>query len=303
MRAGGAPCRRRRVPARARLVGGVAERGRRRSGDRAQVPLVGVSLVLDHPRPTGRQAGWPWRYRPSSPGSPLSAPARSQLAPRALRCALLRSVDRGSKRWRSRWSPTVAQRRRSSRHLRARGAARRSARRARRPDPVGRLHRPREPVGPLGAAAIALGLAGRLWRDGVSLAPDGTIVGCTGFRPRFTRAGTPFRALYEAHSTDLEHLAEAERLAAAITRDRRLPRRSRVHPPPSVCGLGAVRARARAGRPGDRRRLPRRRRCTTAGLRSQPQPPAALEMALGVAGEDARVGVLLAPPYPPLVVG
>jgi hypothetical protein len=30
---------------------------------------------------------------------------------------------------------------------------------------------------------------------------------------------------------------------------------------------------------------------------------AAIEMALGTAGADARVGVLLAPPYPPLVVG
>jgi hypothetical protein len=29
----------------------------------------------------------------------------------------------------------------------------------------------------------------------------------------------------------------------------------------------------------------------------------AIDMALGVAGEGARIGVLLAPPYPPLVVG
>ena len=32
-------------------------------------------------------------------------------------------------------------------------------------------------------------------------------------------------------------------------------------------------------------------------------PQAALEMAAGVAGEGGRLGVLLAPPYPPLVVG
>ena len=32
-------------------------------------------------------------------------------------------------------------------------------------------------------------------------------------------------------------------------------------------------------------------------------PQAALEMAAGVAGEGGRLGVLLAPPYPPIVVG
>jgi hypothetical protein len=30
-------------------------------------------------------------------------------------------------------------------------------------------------------------------------------------------------------------------------------------------------------------------------------PQAALELALGVAGDDSRLGVLLAPPYPPVV--
>jgi lactate racemase-like protein len=272
-----------------------------------RVPLVGVSLVLDHPRPSGRQTGWPWD------AAVVARIARSphrrvhNWLPGALRRALLRSVDRrldavavlaGS--------PSVA-------HAEAliRGTSVRAARLDAPldalvvPIPWEGLHRPREPTGPLAAATIALGLACRLWRDRPPLKPDGTIVLLHGFRPRFTRAGSPFRVLYEAlREPATEHLAEAERLASSDARAIGAYRAGRAPHPllPFADWESCAPAVAQAGRVivggcrdgGAARRL---------GFVPSHSPQAALDMALGVAGEGARVGVLLAPPYPPLVVG
>jgi lactate racemase-like protein len=272
-----------------------------------RVPLVGVSLVLDHPRPSGRHAGWPWD------AAVVEKLARSphrrvhNWLPGALRRALLRAVDRRLEAVAVlAGSPSVA-------HAEAllRGT---SVRAAHLDAPVDALvvpipwegvHRPREAVGPLGAAAIALGLAGRLWRERSPLASDGTIVLLHGFRPRFTRTGAPFRVLYEAlRDTEPGHLGEVESLAARDQRAIGAYRAGRAPHPllPFADWSSCAPMLAQAGRVivgGCRDGAAARR----LGFIPSHSPQAALEMALGVAGDGARVGVLLAPPYPPLVVG
>ena len=271
-----------------------------------RVPLIGVSIVLDHPRLTGRYEGWPWKR------DTVARIARSPLRrahnvlPGGARHALLRSLDRrvdavavlaGP--------PSVA-------HAEAllRGTSVRAAQLDAPldtivvPVPWHGAHRAREQLGPLAATHLVLGLALRLWRELPPLAHGGTVVLLHGFRPTFARvSGDPYRMLFEAlRNSDADDLAETESLAArdpgalAAYRAGRAP-----HPLLPFAEWSACRpVRHASGRVivGGCRDAAAARRL---GFIPSHSPQAALEMAVGVAGEGGRLGVLLAPPYPPLV--
>ena len=274
-----------------------------------RVPLVGVSLVLDLPRLTGRYRGYP-----EDPEA-TERVARSRL--RALQARLPGPLRRAALERQARrigttaafaGTPSVA-------HAEAllRGAALRGTQLA---EPVDALvvgvpwigpHAPHEAVNPLTAAANALGLALRLRRDAFPITPGGTLVLLHSFRRSFTHgAQTPyasaFRALRAAHSD--EELDAAELAAASDERALADYRAGNACHPllPYADWAGCQPALARLGR------------VIVAGCRDAGAARAlgfvpshgigsALEMAHGVSGGRARVGILLAPPYPALLVG
>ena len=272
------------------------------------VPLIGVSLVLDHPRPVGRYRGWPWEEQT------VTRLARSRLrrlhnaSPSALRHWTLRGLDRRLDVFSAlAGPPSVA-------HAEAllRGTTLKSAELGAPVDaivvplPWETLRQPRAPLDPISVAYVGLGVALRLWRERSPLAPGGTVVLLHHLRASFGRSSAaPYRALFEAlREPDPEHLARTEsRLAndrAAIDSYRagRAP-----HPVlPFADWAACASVLAHAGRVivgGCRDGVAAKR----LGFVPSHSPQAALEMAAGVAGEGGRLGVLLAPPYPPIIVG
>ena len=270
--------------------------------------VTGVSIVLDHPRLTGSYRGYP-----SSPRA-ITALAHSPLRralnglPGRVRAVTLQAMGRqltpvavfaGP--------PAVA-------HAEAllRGIALRGIPLAGDLDtivvplPWKSLHEPREPLNPITAAATGLGHALRLWRDASPLREGGTIVLLHDLRRTFGHGPqAPYRNLFHV----LREGASEERLAAerhaAEADTRAVDAYHQGHAPhpllPYVDWASCAPALARAGRvlvggcrdSGAARAL---------GFVPTHSIPAALEMARGVAGGSHRVGVLLAPPYAPLVV-
>jgi hypothetical protein len=166
------------------------------------------------------------------------------------------------------------------------------------------LHLPPEPPNPVTAAATALGFALRLWRDAFPVQEGGTVVLVHPFRRTFAQGQQdPHRALYSALA-EPGTLAESEERAAT---DEQLLARYRsghsCHPLlPFADWAGCVPALDRIGRvivAGSRDSAAAR----AFGFVPSHSLPSALEMAHGLAGGRARVGVELGPPYPPLLVG
>jgi hypothetical protein len=168
-------------------------------------------------------------------------------------------------------------------------------------------HQPREPVNPITAAALALGVGLRLWRDGSPLVPGGTVVLLHGLGRTFGHGPqAPYRELFGVLRDDRapDAVAAAERLAGRDERAIAAYRAGRASHPllPFADWEGCQPVLHRAGRvivgacrdAGAARAL---------GFVPSHSATAALEMARGLAGEDARLGILLAPPYTPLVVG
>lgn len=273
------------------------------------VPLVGLSLVLDRPRTTGLYRGYPWR--PEAVDAVRRSPFRRLLnaSPAVLRRRLLAGAPRELEVVAAlAGPPSVA-------HAEAlvRGIAVRSAVVDRPLDtvvvplPWEGPHLPREPLNPITAAALGLGHALRLWRDRPPLAEGGTVVLLHPFsRVMGHGPHAPYLALFAA-LRDGTTGAALGRMEASAARDRR--------------AVGAYRAGA-APHP----RLPfadwescaamleLAGRVIVAGCRDAGAARAlgfvpshnaatALAMADGLAGPDARTGVLLAPPYPALIVG
>jgi lactate racemase len=272
------------------------------------VPLIGVSLVLDHPRPVGRYRGWPWEVET------VTRLARSRIrrlhnaSPSGLRHWTLRGIDRRLDVFGAlAGPPSVAHAEALLRGTTLKGAALAApVETIVVPLPWETQRQPRAALDPISVACVGLGLALRLWRERSPLAPGGTVVLLHHLRASFGRAtAAPYRALYEAmREPDPEQLALAEsRLAhdrAAIDAYRagRAP-----HPVlPFADWAACAPVLAHAGRVivgGCRDAVAAKR----LGFIPSHSPQAALEMAAGLAGEDARLGVLLAPPYPPIVVG
>jgi len=274
-----------------------------------RVPVMGVSLVLDHPRATGRLRGWPHDPEVAEWIARSSARHLLNVLPALTRRRILQGLPRELRATAAfAGPPSVA-------HAEAllRGIALRGVRLERPLDavviplPWRSSHHPREPLNPLTAATIGLGLVLRLWRDAFPVADGGTAVLVHRFTPTFGHgAGVPYRALFQSLQNGLEQegLAEAEELAAHDRRAVAAYRAGRAPHPllPYAEWASCAPALSRLGRvivagcrdAGAARRL---------GFVPSHSTATALEMAYGVAEGRARVGFLLAPPYAPLLVG
>ena len=271
--------------------------------------LLGLSLVLDLPRLTGTFRGWPdelevVRRLARSPLRPvfsaLPEPVRRAVLGRQSRRLAATAAYAGR--------PSVA-------HAEAllRGVALRDTSLAEPLDalvvgvPWTGLEFPREPANPVTAAAIALGTALRLRRDAFPIRPGGTLVLVHPLKRRFA-SGTQapyasmFRALRDAHDDEGVAAAEAEAAADARAVDAYrngiachplLPFADWASCQPALSQLGRVIVAGCRDAAAAR----------TLGFVPSHGIGSALEMAHGVAGGRGRVGILLAPPYPALVVG
>jgi len=276
---------------------------------RQEVPVVGLSLVLDHPRETGLHRGYPWE--PDSLRSVAHSPLRRLL--NVLPAGLRRRVLTNGRRSLSvvaalAGPPSVA-------HAEAlvRGTAVRSVTVEAPfetlvvPLPWESIQLPRQPLNPITAASFGLGYVLRLWRNAPPLVEGGTVVLLHPFsRVMGTRAQAPYRTLFAVlrDGTAGARLGGAEAVAA---RDRRALSAYRggsaPHPRlPFAEWETCAPVLERAGRvivAGCRDAAAAR----ALGLVPSHSASTALSMAAGIAGGEARTGVVLGPPYPGIVVG
>ena len=272
------------------------------------VPLLGVSLVLDLPRLTGAYRDFPSeleavRLVVRSPFrrllSTLPGFVRKEILARQARRVAVTTAFAGP--------PSVAHAEALLRGVDLRGL--------RLEEPVDALvvgapwvgpHLPRESPNPVSAASVALGLALRLYRDAFPIRERGTLVLVHPLSRSFAHGDDPYAAMFGAlqASRGPDELAAAERDAARDDRGIAEYRAGRsCHPLlPYADWAGCGPALARVGRvlvAGCRDAVAAR----TLGFVPSHGIGSALEMAHGVAGGKARVGILLAPPYAPLLVG
>ncbi|HVN61257.1 MAG TPA: lactate racemase domain-containing protein [Gaiellaceae bacterium] len=273
-----------------------------------RVPVIGVSLVLNHPRLGGMLRGYP--YEPEAleriAGSPLRPLFR--LLPARLRQEVLRSLPvELSAATAFAGPPSVA-------HAEAllRGIELRSADLDRQLDAIvigiPRLtpYLPRERPNPLLCAFLGLALALRLWRDDFPVVEGGTAILLSRFSRHFAHPGQqPYRAFFAAtrFGREPEELAGAEQAAGADERALEAYRAGQAcHPllpfadwaacQPTLQRLGQV--------------LVAGCRDATAARQLGFVPAhgvgAALSMTQGWEDSPPRVGFLLSPPYFPLRV-
>jgi hypothetical protein len=275
----------------------------------ARVPVLGVSLALNHPRLGGSLRGWP--YEPEALERVARSPLRRafSLLPRALRARVLRSLHcEISAAAAFAGPPSVA-------HAEALLLAieLRSTELDRPLDalclgiPSTTPHLPRERPNPLVASALGLAYALRLWRDSFPIADGGTVILVHRFNRHFAHpTQQPYRAFFAAtrFGREPDELAGAEAAAAADERAREAYRAGRTcHPllpfadwaacAPALGRLGSVLVA------GCRDAVAARQ----LGFVPTQSVGAALAMAEGRAEGRPRVGFLLAPPYFPLRVG
>jgi hypothetical protein len=275
----------------------------------ARIPLLGVSLVLNHPHFAGLLHGYP--YDPEAAERISRSPLRLaySAAPTAVRRRILRTL-RGTRTAAGVLAgpPSVAHAEALLRAI--------ELRRASLDEPLDALvigipgttpFLPREQPNPLLAAHLGLAHALGLWRDAFPVEDGGIVILVHRFRRTFARpTQLPYHVFFRSApiARDPELLRAAEEAVAA---DERAVEEYRaggtVHPllpfrdwdacRPALERLGAVYvAGAR----------------DAAAVRQLGFVPiggigAALQMARGHRGPDARIGFLLAPPYFPLRVG
>jgi hypothetical protein len=274
----------------------------------ARVVLVGVSLVLDHPRLSGAFRDYP--HRPESLEHVRTSPFRRLYSalPSGARRSILGDLGRSLAATAVyAGTPSVAHAEALVRMVDLRGVHL--------DEPLDAVvvgvpwigpHVPREPLNPVTSAATALGLALRQWRDAFPVRDGGTLVLVHSLTRTFAHgAGDPYRLLFDAARAggDAE-IAAAETTAAADERMLGAYRAGRACHPllPFADWAGCRPALSHLGRvlvAGSRDAVAAR----ALGFVPSHSIASALEMAHGVAGGRARVGVLLAPPYAPLLVG
>jgi hypothetical protein len=271
-----------------------------------RVPLHGVSLVLDHPRLAGRFRGYPHDQR--SFDHVARSPLRRlySMLPASLRRGLLRDLQRSiAATGAFAGTPSVAHAESLLRTVELRGIPLE--------EPLDALvvgspwigpHVPRELLNPITSAAISLGLLLRMWRDGFPVKDGGTLVLVHALTRNFAH-GTqgPYRRLFEALASG----SDVEESAGESGRDPRAVEAYRAgracHPllpyadwagcQPSLARLGAVVVAESRDAVAAR----------ALGFVPSHSVASALEMAHGLAGGRARVGVVAGPPYAPLLVG
>jgi hypothetical protein len=276
----------------------------------ARVPLVGVSVVLNHPQLLATSLrGFP--YETDTVARVASSPLRRafSLLPTPLRGRVLRSLRREITAAAAyAGPPAVAHAEALLRAI--------AAREATLGEPVDTMlvgippttpHFPRELPNPLNAAHLGLGVALGLWRDGFPVVDGGTAILLHPFRRRFAHpTQQPYRTFFAAtrFGRDPHELHEHERYAASDPRALAAYRAGRTcHPllpfadwaacQPALARLGAVLVA------GCRDSVAARQ----LGLVPTHGLGAALELARGRAGGDERIGALVAPPYFPVRVG
>ena len=275
---------------------------------RSRVALLGVSLALDHPRLTGRFRDYP--FTPASLAHVSTSPLRRMYS--VLPAGLRREILRGQHRALLTaavfaGTPSVAHAEALVRTVELRGIDV--------DEPLDALvvgvpwigpHVPREPLNPVTSTALVLGHALRLWRDAFPLREGGTLVLVHSLTRSFVHGGRdPYRRLFDALTTgDADAVQLSEVIAAADDRLLAGYRAGRVCHPllPYADWAGCAPALARLGHvvvAGSRDAVAAR----ALGFVPSHSIASALEVAHGLAGGSARVGVLLAPPYAPLLVG
>ena len=274
-----------------------------------RAPVIGASLVLNHPRLTGGFRGYPFDREALTDVARSPLRRLHALLPRSLRAGALQGLARELTAVAAFGGPpSVAHAEALLRGIELRGIrVERPLDAIVLPVPWKAAHQPREPVNPVTAAHLTLGVELRLWRDAFPVVDGGTAILlhslARSFRPATQQ---PYRGLFAALRDGPvgERLAEAE--AAAATDERALAayRAGRAcHPlQPYADWAACAPARDRLGAvvvAGARDHAAAR----SLGFVPTHAPAAALTMALGLAGGSARVGVLLAPPLAPLIVG
>jgi hypothetical protein len=272
-----------------------------------RVPLLGVSLALNHPEMSGALRGYPYD---AEAGERIAAsPLRYVYGalPEVLRRDVLRSL-RAELTVAAAFGglPSVAHAEALLRAVQLRGTDVEA--------PLDALvvgvpsvtpYLPRQRPNPLLAAYLGLGIALRLWRDAFPVVDGGTAILVSSFRRHFAHpTQQPYRSFFHATRAGRDPLvlADAERAAAADERALDAYRAGEtVHPllpfrdwngcQPALGRLGAVLV-AGAGDAAAVRQL---------GFVPVHGLGAALEMARGQGLR--RLGFLLSPPYFPLRVG
>jgi Lactate racemase N-terminal domain len=275
----------------------------------ARVPLFGVSLVLNHPHFTGLLRGYP--YEPEAAERIARLPLRRAFsaAPESVRRRVLRSL-RGTRTTAAVLAgpPSVAHAEALLRAIELRLATL--------DEPLDALvigipgttpFLPREQPNPLLAAHLGLAHALGLWRDAFPVRDGGIVILVHRFRRTFARpTQLPYHVFFRSDpiARDPELLSAAEDAVVADAKALEEYRAgSTVHPllpfrdwdacRPALERLGAVYV-AGARDAGAVRQL---------GFVPIGGIGAALQMARGHRGPDARIGFLLSPPYFPLRVG
>jgi hypothetical protein len=274
-----------------------------------RVPLFGLSLVLNHPQFTGALRGYP--YEPEAAERIAGSPLRRAFsaAPESVRRRVLRSL-RGTRTTAAvlAGAPSVAHAEALLRAI--------ELRRTTLDEPLDALvigipgttpFLPREKPNPLVAANLGLAHALGMWRDAFPVRDGGIVILVHRFRRTFAApTQQPYRVFFRSDpiARNAELLAAAEEAVVGDARavDEYRAGRS-VHPllpfrdwdacRPALERLGAVYV-AGARDAGAVRQL---------GFVPIGGIGAALQMARGHRGPDARVGFLLAPPYFPVRVG
>ena len=236
--------------------------------------LLGVSLVLDHPRLTGRFRGYPHE------AACARARRRARRSGASTRCCrqpyVAASSDDQSRTLAATAAfagpPSVAHAEALVRTIELRGT--------RLDEPLDALvlgvpwigaHLPREPLNPITSAAIALGHALRQWRDAFPVREGGTLVLVHSLTRSFAH-GTqaPYRVLFDELARGWPARGRRERCRVGRARPRRLSRGTRVPPAAPVRGLGGLPAGALPPRTRHRGREPRRGRRASTRIRAQP---------------------------------
>jgi hypothetical protein len=274
-----------------------------------RVPIIGASLVLNHPRLGGTLGGYP--YEAQALERVVRSPFRFlfKLLPEPARAYVLRSfpLERSVAAVFA-GPPAVAHTEALLRGVELRGVTL-----------DGQLdaicigiprttpYLPRERPNPLLAAHLGLGLALRLWRDSFPLAEGGTAILFDRFQRKFAHpTQQPYRAFFSATRAtgpDGAALAEVERAAGSDERTLQAYRAGRCcHPLLPFVDWDAC--RPALGRLGHVIIAGCRDHGAARQLGFVPTHGAgpALTMARGWTERPPRVGFLLAPPYFPLRV-
>jgi hypothetical protein len=276
----------------------------------SRVPVIGASLVLNHPRAGGAARGYPYELEALEriAGSPLRH--LFGVLPGAVRAAVLRSLPlERTVAAAFAGPPSVAHAEALLRGVELRGATldgELDALCVGIPRTTPTL--PRERPNPLLVSYLGLGLALRLWRDRFPLREDGTAVLLSRLQRRFSHpTQQPYRAFFAAarNGPEPEALARAEEAVAGDPRALEGYRSGRtVHPlAPFADWTGCGPSLSRLGNvivAGCRDATAAR----ALGFVPSHGLGAALTMVRGWTDRPPRVGFLLSPPYFPLrVVG